>query len=37
MFGGQGQLLAAPTQVEIGVAPAVQFTGTAQNTLRLSL
>jgi hypothetical protein len=30
MFGGQGQLLAAAAQVEIGVAPTVQFTGTTE-------
>ncbi len=30
MFGGQGQLGAFAAQVEIGVAPAVQFAGTAQ-------
>jgi len=30
MFGGQGQLRAFTAQVEIGVSPAVQFTGTAQ-------
>ena len=30
MFGGQGQLGAFAAQVEIGVTPAVEFTGTAQ-------
>ena len=30
VFGGEGQLGAAPAHVEIGVTPAVQFTGAAQ-------
>ena len=30
MFGGQGQLRALAAHVEIGVAPAVEFAGTAQ-------
>ena len=30
MFGGEGQSIASATHVEIGVAPAVQFAGTAQ-------
>jgi hypothetical protein len=29
MLGGQGQLRTFATQVEIGVAPAVEFAGTA--------
>ena len=34
MFGGQGQLGASAAQVEIGVAPAVEFAGTAQGLAR---
>ena len=30
MFGGEGQSIALAAHVEIGVAPAVQFAGTAQ-------
>ena len=30
VFGGEGQLLASTAQVEIGVAPAVEFAGSAQ-------
>ena len=34
MFGGQGQLGAFAAQVEIGVAPAMEFAGTAQGLAR---
>ena len=34
MFGGQGQLGAFAAHIEIGVAPAVQFAGTAQGLAR---
>jgi len=30
MLGGKGQLGAAPSHVEIGIAPAVEFAGTTQ-------
>ena len=34
MFGGEGQLGAFAAQIQIGVAPAVEFTGTAQGLAR---
>ena len=37
MFGGQGELGALAAQVEIGVAPAMEFTGAAQGLAPLPL
>jgi hypothetical protein len=34
VFDGQGQLVALATEVEVGVAPTVQFAGTAQGLAR---
>jgi|SRR6267143_1470801 len=36
MLGGKGQLGAAPSHVEIGIAPAVEFAGSAQCLTRPS-